>query len=180
MPSDPQLPDGAPPAGASPTAPVAPRGARRGARRAPQWRMIFAMGLFAATVYAATNGVLRLAVEAPRDARGEVIRAPAPAPEPAPVPAPAPASSPPATPATTPAPAPASAPSEGAGAPPTAAAPGPATRDPAARDATSPEDTNEDESAAAGRRGAPPKASEDEAPEYRESADNNISLPVDI
>jgi hypothetical protein len=30
------------------------------------------------------------------------------------------------------------------------------------------------------RRAAPPKSSDEEAPEFRESADNNISLPVDI
>lgn len=30
------------------------------------------------------------------------------------------------------------------------------------------------------RRGAPPKTSDEEAPEFRDSADNNISLPIDI
>jgi hypothetical protein len=30
------------------------------------------------------------------------------------------------------------------------------------------------------RRAAPPAPSEQEAPEYRDSADNNISLPIDI
>jgi hypothetical protein len=30
------------------------------------------------------------------------------------------------------------------------------------------------------RRAAPPKTSDEEAPEFRESADNNISLPIDI
>lgn len=39
-------------------------------------------------------------------------------------------------------------------------------------------DTNEAEEVA--RRTAPPKASDDELPEYRDSADNNISLPIDI
>lgn len=39
-------------------------------------------------------------------------------------------------------------------------------------------DTNEAEEVA--RRTAPPKTSDDELPEYRDSADNNISLPIDI
>jgi hypothetical protein len=33
---------------------------------------------------------------------------------------------------------------------------------------------------AAARRAAPPRRTEEEAPEFRESADNNISLPIDI
>lgn len=41
-----------------------------------------------------------------------------------------------------------------------------------------PPDTNEAEEIT--RRGAPPKTSDEEAPEYRDSADNNISLPIDI
>lgn len=41
-----------------------------------------------------------------------------------------------------------------------------------------PPDTNEAEEIS--RRAAPPKTSEEEAPEYRDSADNNISLPIDI
>jgi hypothetical protein len=39
-------------------------------------------------------------------------------------------------------------------------------------------DTNEAEEI--GRRTAPLKTSDDELPEYRDSADNNISLPIDI
>lgn len=39
-------------------------------------------------------------------------------------------------------------------------------------------DTNEAEEVA--RRTVPPKTSDDELPEYRDSADNNISLPIDI
>lgn len=39
-------------------------------------------------------------------------------------------------------------------------------------------DTNEVESTE--RRAPPPKLSDEESPEYRDSADNNISLPVDI
>ncbi len=39
-------------------------------------------------------------------------------------------------------------------------------------------DTNEAESTE--RRVPPPKLSDEESPEYRDSADNNISLPVDI
>ena len=39
-------------------------------------------------------------------------------------------------------------------------------------------DTNEAEEIL--RRTAPPKTSDDELPEYRDSADNNISLPIDI
>jgi hypothetical protein len=42
--------------------------------------------------------------------------------------------------------------------------------------ASEPADTEPD----APRRAAPPKASDEEAPEFRESADNNISLPIDI
>jgi hypothetical protein len=41
-----------------------------------------------------------------------------------------------------------------------------------------PADTNEAEEVM--RRTAPPKTSDDELPEYRDSADNNISLPIDI
>jgi flagellar biosynthesis/type III secretory pathway M-ring protein FliF/YscJ len=39
-------------------------------------------------------------------------------------------------------------------------------------------ETNEAESAE--RRTPPPKLSDEESPEFRDSADNNISLPVDI
>ncbi|MBU6211600.1 MAG: hypothetical protein KJS73_05315 [Gammaproteobacteria bacterium] len=39
-------------------------------------------------------------------------------------------------------------------------------------------ETNEAESTQ--RRTPPPKISDEESPEYRDSADNNISLPVDI
>jgi hypothetical protein len=41
-----------------------------------------------------------------------------------------------------------------------------------------PPDTNEAEDVR--RRAEPPKNSDEESPEYRDSADNNISLPVDI
>jgi hypothetical protein len=41
-----------------------------------------------------------------------------------------------------------------------------------------PADTNEAEEVM--RRTAPQKTSDDELPEYRDSADNNISLPIDI
>jgi len=41
-----------------------------------------------------------------------------------------------------------------------------------------PPDTNEAEEVQ--RRAVPPKTSDEEAPEYRDSADNNISLPIDI
>jgi len=48
-----------------------------------------------------------------------------------------------------------------------------------AQDATPPAaETNEAEEIQ--RRKAPPKNSDEESPEYRDSADNNISLPVDI
>ncbi|MFM8517150.1 MAG: hypothetical protein ACKODA_04605 [Nevskiaceae bacterium] len=47
-----------------------------------------------------------------------------------------------------------------------------------AQDAAPPSDTNEAEEVT--RRAAPPKTSDDELPEYRDSADNNISLPIDI
>ena len=47
-----------------------------------------------------------------------------------------------------------------------------------AQEATPPADTNEAEEVQ--RRAAPPAAREEEAPEYRDSADNNISLPIDI
>lgn len=41
-----------------------------------------------------------------------------------------------------------------------------------------PPETNEAEEVS--RRAVPPKTSDEEAPEYRDSADNNISLPIDI
>jgi hypothetical protein len=41
-----------------------------------------------------------------------------------------------------------------------------------------PPETNEAEEI--DRRAAPPKTSDEESPEYRDSADNNISLPIDI
>jgi hypothetical protein len=41
-----------------------------------------------------------------------------------------------------------------------------------------PPETNEAEEIS--RRAAPPKTSDEESPEYRDSADNNISLPIDI
>jgi hypothetical protein len=41
-----------------------------------------------------------------------------------------------------------------------------------------PPETNEAEEVS--RRTLPPKTSDEEAPEYRDSADNNISLPIDI
>lgn len=47
-----------------------------------------------------------------------------------------------------------------------------------AQDAAPPAETNEAEEVQ--RRAAPPKTSDEEAPEYRDSADNNISLPIDI
>jgi len=56
-------------------------------------------------------------------------------------------------------------PANSAGAPPSTSG------DPAA-------DSNEAEEVT--RRAAPPKTSDDELPEYRDSADNNISLPIDI
>jgi hypothetical protein len=47
-------------------------------------------------------------------------------------------------------------------------APAPASSEPAEAEPDAP------------RRAATPKTSDEEAPEYRESADNNISLPIDI
>jgi hypothetical protein len=41
-----------------------------------------------------------------------------------------------------------------------------------------PPSTNEAEEIS--RRSAPPKTSDEESPEFRDSADNNISLPIDI
>ncbi|MCU0759364.1 MAG: hypothetical protein MUF07_09270 [Steroidobacteraceae bacterium] len=143
----------------------------RGRRQPAQWRMIFVTGLFAATVYAATEGLLRMAVDAPpATSPGREAPAPAPPGEGGPAPGgPAPATGP------TPAPAPAPAP----GATPATAGerPSPAGETPAAGD---PGDTNEAEPAEGPRRAAPPKSSDEEAPEFRESADNNISLPIDI
>ena len=54
-----------------------------------------------------------------------------------------------------------------------------ATKEGGANDSSA-EDTNVDEAAEGPRRAAPAKPSDDEAPEFRESADNNITLPVDI
>ena len=81
MSTEPQEPPGAgePPAAAQVhlhTDGVRPRGRRRPA----QWRMIFVTGLFAATVYAATEGLLRMAVDAPVPAAREApARGPGPA-----------------------------------------------------------------------------------------------------
>lgn len=100
----------------------------------------------------------------------------------------------PAGPAATPAPAttPSSAPAPGSA--PAAGNDATATRDAAAnRDAapeskpanapadkpSNPDDTNV-EASEGPRRAAQPKLSSDEAPEYRESADNNVTFPVDI
>ena len=178
--------DAAPPPGTEPrdAAVVHPEGRTPAAprRRPPQWRMIFVLGAFAAVVYAATEGLLQLAVQAPpaaRDGARGTVRASVDAPAPpvasqAPVPAPGP--SPGGTPESTPAPAPGPAPTPGS---PADARPPPATRDPAAAGADD-ADTNVEEEAEGGRRAARPKTSDEEAPEFRESADNNISLPVDI
>ena len=128
--------------------------------------MIFLTGVFAATVYAATESLLRLAVDA---------AAPAGASSPAPAPAPAPESEPAPVPAersTAAEPVTAEAGSSPAAAPVPASAPAAV---PAAQ-----ADSNVEEPADGPRRAAPPKLSDDEAPEFRESADNNISLPVDI
>jgi hypothetical protein len=55
---------------------------------------------------------------------------------------------------------------------------GPSTQTNPSTSTNSAADTNEAEEVA--RRTAPPKTSDDELPEYRDSADNNISLPIDI
>jgi hypothetical protein len=166
----------------------AQRPGARGRRRPPQWRMIFATGLFAATVYAATEGLLGLALDAgartspaaaargaaavvqadpasPPDAAGGTPPGSAPPPDPAQGGAPAPGTTPPAAPAP-------------AGAPPAEGG----VRGPQGADASGADgdDTNEELPAEGPRRAAPPKASDEEAPEFRESADNNISLPIDI
>lgn len=122
--------------------------------------MIFLTGVFAATVYAATESLLRLAVDAAAPA-GASSSAPAPAP--VPVPAERSTAAEPATAEAEPSP---------------AAAPVPASAPAAAPAAQA--DSNVEEPAEGPRRAAPPKLSDDEAPEFRESADNNISLPVDI
>ena len=49
---------------------------------------------------------------------------------------------------------------------------------PPAQEPSTVSDSNEAEEVQ--RRRAPPKIAEDEAPEFRDSADNNISLPIDI
>ncbi|MCP5339935.1 MAG: hypothetical protein H7A16_07155 [Sinobacteraceae bacterium] len=129
-------------------------------RRAPQWSMIFLTGVFAATVYAATESLLRLAVDAAAPAGAS---SPAPESEAASVPAERSTAAEPVT-------------AEAGSSP--AAAPVPASA-PAAVPAAQ-ADSNVEEPAEGPRRAAPPKLSDDEAPEFRESADNNISLPVDI
>lgn len=158
----------------------APDRAARRRPRPPQWRMIFMVGLFAATVYAATEGLLRLAVDAPPvvDAQEPLRIDAAATPGPAPGTTPGPASGKGS--AQAPAPAPAPGAERGAESAPPAAEPAatPPTRDPAAKDGG--EDSNVEEQAEGGRRAAAPRASDEDAPEYRESADNNISLPVDI
>lgn len=49
-----------------------------------------------------------------------------------------------------------------------------------AQEAAVPPPVESNEAEEVQRRAAPPKSSEEEAPEYRDSADNNISLPIDI
>jgi hypothetical protein len=131
-------------------------------QRPPAWIALLT-GAFAVGVFAATDGVLRLLAE------------------------PAPASAPPST--SAPPSAPAGASPEGGTSTtsqppggPAAAGATPAPPSPAAGavNDSADEDTNVDEAAEGPRRATPAKPSEDEAPEYRESADNNISLPVDI
>jgi hypothetical protein len=145
-------------------------GTGRFRQRPPVWSALL-MGAFAVGVLAATDGVLRLLAEpapasAPAATPGGASPGGAPsttAPPPG-DPAPAGATPAPTVPAGGAAPAPASTPAPPAG---------------AANDSAG-DETNVDEAAEGPRRAAPARPSDDEAPEFRESADNNISLPVDI
>jgi len=135
-------------------------GAARFRQRPPAWTALLT-GVFAIAVFAATDTVLRLLSDQAS-------------------PAGAPASG--ATPAAGASAAPGSTPGAASGksaGPAPAAGDTPATKAPAANDSAA-EDTNVEEAAEGPRRAAPARPSDDEAPEFRESADNNISLPVDI
>ncbi len=138
-------------------------------RRPPMWAALLT-GAFAVFVYAATDTVLRLVDDQSESAPAGG----APTSQGS-----APAGSAPAGGA------PSSAPSSPGGAPATPGSPPadgtpPATQDPAAKNESSADDTNLEEEADGPRRAAPARPSDEEAPEFRESADNNISLPVDI
>jgi len=160
--------------GASVGAELRPRprvtGVGRLRQRPPVWTALLT-AVFAVGVFAATDRVLRLLAD------------PAPATAPASAPG---GASPGGGGSTTTAQGPGD-PGAGATPAPTAPAAGPSPA-PGASAATAPgaandsagDDTNVDEAAEGPRRAAPAKPSDEEAPEFRESADNNISLPVDI
>ncbi len=158
-------------------------GVGRFRRRPPVWTALLT-AVFAVGVFAATDGVLRLLADpAPATAPGAAppgrptattTQAPGDAPASGATPAPtAPA------PGSPPAPGPTPAPGGAGNAPPPGGAAAPATTDGTANESAG-EDTNVEEAPEGPRRAAPARPSEDEAPEFRESADNNISLPVDI
>ena len=157
---------------------VPPPSVRESPRRRPLgvWTALLTAG-FAVGVFATTDGVLRLLAD------------PAPTSTPAASSSPATSSSPAAPPSSSGPPASASgAVPAGAGAPASGTAPAAPPATPATKDAASAsaandsaaDDTNVEEAAEGPRRAAPVKPAEDDAPEFRESADNNISLPVDI
>ena len=140
--------------------------------RRPLWRDVLPIVFLALTILFATTRPFRAEAQS-----SEPASQPAPTSAPASTPTPAPAT-PPGTMGTPEASPPA--------APPTSPAPGGESSVPASKPADAPaeapagtDDTNVEEPQGP-RRAAQPKLSEEEAPEYRESADNNITFPVDI
>lgn len=119
--------------------------------RRPLWRDLLPVIFLLLTILFATTRPFRAEAQAPSST-------PAPAPAPAPASSPAPASQAPTAPASAPESKPANAPAD---------------------KPSNPDDTNVEEPGGP-RRAAQPKLSSDEAPEYRESADNNVTFPVDI
>ncbi len=128
--------------------------------RRPLWRDVLPIVFLALTILFATTRPFRAEAQSSEPA-------PAPAPATPPATTNAPEASPPAAPSTSPAPGGES--SVPASKPADAPAEAPA----------GPDDTNVEEPQGP-RRAAQPKLSEEEAPEYRESADNNVTFPVDI
>lgn len=146
--------------------------------RRPLWRDLLPIVFLALTILFATTRPFRAEAQSSESASQPApTSAPASTPAPPSTPTPAPAT-PPGTMGTPEASPPA--------APPTSPAPGGESSVPASKPADAPaeapagaDDTNVEEPQGP-RRAAPPKLSEEEAPEYRESADNNLTFPVDI
>lgn len=133
--------------------------------RRPLWRDLLPVIFLLLTILFATTRPFRAEAQS---------QAPSSTPAPAPASSPAPASQAPGAPASAPPPAG----GNGAAANRDAAPESKPANAPADKP-SSPDDTNVEEPDGP-RRAAQPKLSSDEAPEYRESADNNVTFPVDI